>query len=428
VTALEEAERKAFESLCQQLQLGDPGSFNLSPEQISRMVTGYELVQEDMSATSYRAVLHVSFSPAQVRAVTGKTPQPVAPPPEAVAEAKEKAAQAEEPTSYEEVIAATKKAEPQTQEWTKPEPVVDNPTKPAPRYDANDLLSHAAKDPAAQLPQEATSPAVAAVAPPQTPHIPALHEAKVSRVLVVPVLHRSGQSLLWGEGNLWLKTWQKAALGQAQPALLLPQGDMQDASLFSPDIHGRPNLTMLQRLAARYQADEILVLNATLLELPAARRLSVRAEPAGLAPSGSVPSFSFALASNEDAPALMAQGVSEALSRLGRPLMPVVSASPSVDAAPAAAAAPVAAAPVAAAQAGRVKLVVPLRHMAEWVQIRRALEEDAPRVGSLEVIAVAPSQVDVWAEAPAGQTALADALRTLGYQPEMRGDYWIVRR
>lgn len=70
--AMEMAEKDAFQQLLKQLSLdGDPRYYELPSPQISRLVSGYEVVSEQVGGKTYRATVNISFNAEQVRGLSG---------------------------------------------------------------------------------------------------------------------------------------------------------------------------------------------------------------------------------------------------------------------------------------------------------------------------------------------------------------------
>lgn len=76
--AIAQGESQAFSLLLQQLNMA---KVTLSSEKISRMVQGFEVTDEKISARHYQAFLTVSFSPASVNALLQQSKNGVATPP-----------------------------------------------------------------------------------------------------------------------------------------------------------------------------------------------------------------------------------------------------------------------------------------------------------------------------------------------------------
>lgn len=80
--------------------------------------------------------------------------------------------------------------------------------------------------------------------------------------LVVPVLTRDGNSLLWDEGNAWLAAWSDASVGGPLVGIVVPLGDLSDiAAIDAPRALAGDNAA-LQALAQRYGAGDVVVAEA----------------------------------------------------------------------------------------------------------------------------------------------------------------------
>jgi hypothetical protein len=87
-------------------------------------------------------------------------------------------------------------------------------------------------------------------------------ETPARRILVVPVLARDGQALLWEDENQWRTAW-----GQLPPPLglqpwVLPSGDLEDVALIGADQAANGDRARLRALAARHGAQGALVVVA----------------------------------------------------------------------------------------------------------------------------------------------------------------------
>ncbi|MBI1274730.1 DUF2066 domain-containing protein [bacterium] len=474
--AMEQAEKKAFEKIASQLQLGDPGKFsNLSSDQISRMVSGYEVVEEQPGQGTYRTVVHITFSPAQIRAVTGVTPRPIAPPPEVVAaeaeakakraaDAAQKAAQtandampndkakadmaasvAEEAKKMNEpgtpLARATEAAKAelakkgpaneiptpsgtpilQASQLTKLEPVhkvkdvKDNgpvPSQPAPFEESHSLSSM----------EDTMQKLAAPKAPPPPPPPPTPESARRMGVLLLPVLHAGDQALLWEDTNAWRAAWQRQPLASSRPALILPYGDADDVAQLDLGQIERGDRSGLRLLSARYGASEALLMDATLVRLSAGNQLQVKLIPLDMGVTPRMAAAQFAVSSAEHPGKLMDMAVVDSLKRMSQPGSLVKMAEA---AAKRASVAP-APTPGASGQPEKIKVVVPLTSMLQWVRIRQGLES-MPEVGRVEIIAMSPSQADIWVDLKTSANQFSQALGARGYECLPREGYWILK-
>ncbi len=83
-------------------------------------------------------------------------------------------------------------------------------------------------------------------------------------VVVVPVLRRGGEDLLWEEDNQWRDAWSGLPGAAGLVPLLAPFGDISDIQSVSATDAQRGDRTSLDRLARNYGAQDSLVAVATL--------------------------------------------------------------------------------------------------------------------------------------------------------------------
>jgi hypothetical protein len=476
--AMEQAEKKAFDMVAGQLQLGDPAKFaGLKPDQISRMVTGYEVVEEQAGQGTYRAVVHVTFSPAQIRAVTGVTPRPGPPPPEVIAaeaeakakaeakraaDAAQKASDPSKPAAQNDEMAAALAREAEqmnkggtplarstdaaktAKETTSKDPsAIPTPsgtpvlqasqlTKLQPAYTVQDAKGTVPSRPLESVVQEEKPSSIASTmerlaapkVPAPLPAAPSAENARRMGVLLVPVLRKEGQPMLWEDTNVWRAAWQRQPLAGSRPALILPDGDVEDIAQLDVGQIDRGDRSGLQHMAHRYRAAEVLLMDASLLRLSSGNQLQVRLVPVSIGVTPRMAAAQFAVASMEHPGKLMEMAVAEALKRMNQPTNVVKLAETTARKPGVAPSLPEPSIP--ANQPEKIKLVIPLGSMAEWVRLRQGLES-MPEVERLEIIAMSPSQADIWVNLKTSANQFSHSLGTRGYQCLPREGYWILK-
>lgn len=80
-------------------------------------------------------------------------------------------------------------------------------------------------------------------------------------ILVLPYYQTIGQMVLWGEENAWMKAWRALPTDKSMlQATVLPLGDASDVSAIGDEdlMHYDPML--LQQMATRYGADDVVLL------------------------------------------------------------------------------------------------------------------------------------------------------------------------
>jgi len=87
-------------------------------------------------------------------------------------------------------------------------------------------------------------------------------ETPARRILVVPVLMRDGQALLWEEENLWRLAWAQLPPASGLQPWVLPPGDLEDVGLIGADQAANADRARLRAIAARHGAQGALVVVA----------------------------------------------------------------------------------------------------------------------------------------------------------------------
>ncbi len=80
--------------------------------------------------------------------------------------------------------------------------------------------------------------------------------------LVLPVLTRDGQSLLWDEGNDWLAAWSRSSVDGTLVSFVVPLGDLTDLAAIDAARALDGDTAALQAITARYGAGDVIVAEA----------------------------------------------------------------------------------------------------------------------------------------------------------------------
>lgn len=89
-------------------------------------------------------------------------------------------------------------------------------------------------------------------------------ETQAAPALVLPLLDRGAERLLWGEGNPWAAAWYEFDLSHELVPLVLPLGDLADSSAAPVTDVAQGNWEALRVLAERYRVDHVFVAHAVL--------------------------------------------------------------------------------------------------------------------------------------------------------------------
>ena len=126
----------------------------------------------------------------------------------------------------------------------------------------------------------------------------AFSESPARPLLVVALLERDGNAILWEENNPWAAGWGAVDQRTRLLPLLVPLGDLEDLTILPVDAAAAGDEKAILALARRYGADAALLARARL----SGRRLDVVATPVG--PAGldmEIDSFAMAEGEDEDA-------------------------------------------------------------------------------------------------------------------------------
>lgn len=94
----------------------------------------------------------------------------------------------------------------------------------------------------------------------------AFAETQARPALLLPVLHRDGQLILWEDDNPWRGAWASLAPGDEMTPLILPIGEIMEINAVPAATAlagGEEALSALTNLAANYGANEVVVAEAT---------------------------------------------------------------------------------------------------------------------------------------------------------------------
>lgn len=95
-------------------------------------------------------------------------------------------------------------------------------------------------------------------------------------VMVLPYFEANGASVLWGEGNPWMRAWRTSANTAGMKPVVVPLGDADDMREIGDDSAQSIDPMSVQRLAERYSAEEVAILVASITPTPTSQgRVSV---------------------------------------------------------------------------------------------------------------------------------------------------------
>lgn len=83
-------------------------------------------------------------------------------------------------------------------------------------------------------------------------------------MMVIPLLRKEEDYILWGEDNPWLQAWNQVILQGGGVEIMIPLGDLEDMDMIEiEDVIAR-DYTVLQLLAKKYGAVDIVIMEANI--------------------------------------------------------------------------------------------------------------------------------------------------------------------
>jgi len=104
-------------------------------------------------------------------------------------------------------------------------------------------------------------------------HIPYL-KTKGPRILILPLLKKGKNFLLWEEGNPWLQAWKNLKRPNSLITTVVPLGDLEDETLIDAHKILKNDRKFLLDLARHYQVEDVIIAIANLEESPASLKIT----------------------------------------------------------------------------------------------------------------------------------------------------------
>lgn len=136
-------------------------------------------------------------------------------------------------------------------------------------------------------------------------------------ILVLPFFQKLGQTMLWNEGNPWMHAWRALpADGVNLQPTVLPLGDAADLSRIGDTDITTYNPMLLQQMASRYGADDVVLLLASPEVTSTGPRLNVALYKHGFQGAELIQKINFDRLPNETDQALLMRAATKIKSML----------------------------------------------------------------------------------------------------------------
>ena len=227
-------------------------------------------------------------------------------------------------------------------------------------------------------------------------------ETASAPLVVLPLYRPAGAPRLWPDDNPWWQAWAEHLDSERLLRLVLPLGDLEDMATVSPDRAMAGDTDALSALAARYAADDALVVIATPREAtPLALELEVRRNGIEAA---NPPETLLARPEEtlEDLMAAAVTGLQDSLDERWK-----------------------SANLLRYDQARSMVVDIPIARLSDWVEISRGLQ-GLPEVDRVEVAAFARDNVRARVRYLGDELRLEEALGRLGLALSREGESWLL--
>ena len=220
-------------------------------------------------------------------------------------------------------------------------------------------------------------------------------------LLVVPLYHAGGRTLLWEDGNGWRQAWAEHPPHTGLVTLVLPEGDAADLEALDVEDAAAAKPGVFDGIMSRYHTGGALLVDAT----PESGGVAVKAVELGGGGKREVFTGRIAREGSESDRVLLAraaQAIGDALEdRLRRDNL------------------------VAPGSGGTVTAQIPLDGLSSWLAVRRDLQSVGV-VQRLALRALSKREATVDIAFAGDQAQLASALAQTGWRLERAGDGWIL--
>lgn len=232
-------------------------------------------------------------------------------------------------------------------------------------------------------------------------------ETAARPALVLPVYNAAGAQLLWDEPNPWRDAWGAVRQRDTLTPLVLPNGDLTDVSLIGAAQASRGDDARLNAIATRYAVQDVLVAEANLRFEIGSRTPSIDVVLRSSGPDGERTTVEgYRGGAGETLNALLARAVADIAvgieERWKRDTL------------------------LEFGTEGQFAATVPLAALAEWVDVRRRLEE-APEVRSVELTGLTRAEASIRVSYFGDPGRLRLALGQRGLDLAEQDGYWMLR-
>ncbi len=175
-------------------------------------------------------------------------------------------------------------------------------------------------------------------------------------IVVIPVYEENGERFLWEDSSPWLSAWRDHVSDSAVVPMVLPLADLADFSVMTPERALRGDRSALEKITRRYDVTDALVVHARFIPGKATRKhhLDIALSRYGPAVTEKTRRFRVTAEPGEERKNLLERSVAQVVNTVE--VSWKIGGLRQADDRP-----------------NRLKTVVPLRELADWIKIEKDL-------------------------------------------------------
>ncbi len=224
--------------------------------------------------------------------------------------------------------------------------------------------------------------------------------------LIIPVLQTDEEKeILWEEANTWRRVWERIGLEVTTGGLVVPYGDSLDSTAITAQNAMAAPFSLYLPMIRRYGVHDVAVLQARLKDegkvLEVVKRTLDRAR-------NDVNLVSYNADPQEDLEALMARAARDVVVQLTKAREEKAAARASQQ-----------------EQEGLQMAVATFSNMQSWALMRKKMES-LPLIRKIQLVAMAPQQIDLMIYYRGNAEGLAQAIGSRGIVVKRASNYWLL--
>lgn len=231
----------------------------------------------------------------------------------------------------------------------------------------------------------------------------------IGSFLIIPFYEEDGTQMLWEESNPWRNAWKAQGLEVTSGDIVVPFGDASDTKVVDIQNVTSANFSALLPLTLRYGVSDIVILQAKITRNPelqldvVKRRINRTQNEVNLTTYRADPQET-----KDTLLARAARDISEALEHKKTEEMEVSKT-------------------VSGGERNKMMVLASISTLSSWTQLRSKLSS-LPMVDKLEMLALAPQQVDLIIHYRGTPDSLGNAITSLNIRLVKNADYWVISR